>query len=281
MKKVVVLAAVFGLVGTSIAHQPEGELEFVVQFPDEAVPSVDGNDGDWGGVPSRYLMGSDQLYNSYTEEGRGQDDRSDMNITHMVGWNDNLNKLYFLTRVFDNVHNTDRADPGPFYKDDALEIEVDTQHKPQSEQNVDVADRIAYKFAVPPVSDAYYFTRPVAGVAAWLAPGTEWVDFGWSFDGDEFGESTYTYELAITPIESFPKDEATAQDGVTVWDLEEGDVIHLSINVGDIDAGDDYHGFHSLSPTSWNTDFALDEIASDFATAVETDTWARIKAQFK
>ena len=281
MKKIVVLLAVMCLVGAAVAHQPEGELFFVVQFPDGGTPDIDGNDADWAGVPAEYTIGIDKLYDpsQFQSADRGGADVSDMNITHRVGWNDTDNKLYFVTTVFDNVHNIDRTDQG-FYKDDALEIEVNPDHSDNPEQNVDVANRIAYKFAVPPINDGYAFSRPIAGVTEWLFPGSEWLDFGWSFEGEEFGESTYTYELSLTPIESFPLDQATALEGVEVWDLEEDDVIHLALGVGDIDEGDTYWGFWSTSPTAWNTDFVLDEM-NPAMTAVETDTWARIKAQYK
>ena len=287
MKKLVVFSVVIGLVSIGSAHQPEGEIFFVVQFPDAWVPTIDGESSDWDIVPENYAIGIDKLYDpsQFQEAERGGADVSDMNITHRVGWNDNFNKLYFATTVFDNVHNTDRADPGPFYKDDALEVEVNMDHSAREDQNTEVANRIAYKFAVPPIEGAYAFSRPIAGVTEWLFPGSEWLDFGWSFTGEQFGESTYTYELSLTPFESFPLDTETALDGAIVWDMEEGDLIHLALGVGDIDEGDDYWGFWSTSPTAWNTDFVLEEIdpalERNIETAVESGTWARIKAQFK
>ena len=283
MKKLFVFSVVIGLFSTSSAHQPEGEIFFVVQFPDAVVPTIDGESSDWDIVPGNYAIGIDKLYDpsQFQEAERGGADVSDMNITHRVGWNDNLNKLYFVTTVFDNVHNTDRADPGPFYKDDALEVEVNMDHSAREDQNTEVANRIAYKFAVPPIEGAYAFSRPIAGVTEWLFPGSEWLDFGWSFTGEEFGESTYTYELSLTPFESFPLDTETALDGAIVWDMEEGDLIHLALGVGDIDEGDDYWGFWSTSPTAWNTDFVLEEMDPALETGVESDTWARIKAQFE
>jgi hypothetical protein len=278
MKMLLALFSVACLAGTGFAHEPAGEQYYVVQFPDGGTPTIDGNDDDWAHVPDEYTIGMDKLFDpgQMQEAERGGGDLSDMNINHVVGWNDNNNKLYFMTTVFDNVHNTDR-EGGCFCVDDALEIEVNMDHSAHADENVDVANRIAYKFAVPPIDGAYAFSRPIAGVTEWLFPGSEWMDFGWSFTGEEFGESTYTYEMSITPIESFPLDEATALDGAIVWDLEEDDLIHLALNVGDIDEGDTYWGFWSTSPTSWTTDFVLDRI-DDRVTAVETGTWARIKA---
>jgi hypothetical protein len=282
MKKVIVFAAVMCLVGAGVAHEPAGEQFFVYQFADATVPTIDGEGSDWGIVPSDYIIGMDKLFDpsQFQEAERGGGDLSDMNATYRVGWNENSNRLYFLVTVFDNIHNTDRANPGAFYLDDAVEIEVNMDHSAHADENVDVANRIAYKFAVPPVDGSYFFSRPIAGVTEWLFPGSEWLDFGWSFEGEEFGESTYTYELSLTPIEYFPLDEASALEGVEVWDLEEDDLIHLAIAAADIDEEDTYWGFWSTSPTAWTTDFVLDEMI-DAPTAVEADSWARVKAQYK
>jgi hypothetical protein len=282
MRKLLALSAIVCFAGASFAHEPADTEYLVYQFADGNTPDADGDLSDWDLVPDSYTIGNDKIYGTIDQgagTGVGLSDASDLNMTHRVGWNENANRLYFATTIFDNVHNTDRAG-GCFCVDDALEIEVNMDHSAHADENVDVANRIAYKYAVPPVDGAYAFSRPIAGVTEWLYPGSEWLDFGWSFTGEEFGESTYYYEMSITPIESFPLDEATALEGVEVWDLEEGDLFHLALNVGDIDVEDTYHGFWSTSPTSWTTDFVLDELI-DTQTAVEAGSWARIKAQYK
>ena len=40
-------ALVMGLCGTSFGHAPPGELFFAVQFPDNLVPTMDGDLSDW------------------------------------------------------------------------------------------------------------------------------------------------------------------------------------------------------------------------------------------
>jgi hypothetical protein len=281
MRKLFVLAASMCLASAAFAHQPEGDLFFAYQFADGNTPVADGDASDWDGVPDSYTLGNDLFFGGGFVEGdreQGSIVPSDMSITHQVGWNETDNRLYTLTTVFDDAHNTDRTG-GCFCTDDAIEVEVNMDHSARADQNVDFANGLAYKYAVPPVDGAYAFTRPVAGVADdWLTPGSEWLDFGWSFTGAEFGESTYTYELSISPIESFAFEGNL--DSVIPWDLEEDDLFHLNINVADIDVEATYHGFWSTSATSWATDFVLDEMV-DGATAVETSTWARIKAQYK
>ena len=87
---------------------------------------------------------------------------------------------------------------------------------------------------MPPVEGAYQFYRPVSALE-WLVDGSEWVDFGWGYDGEQFGESTYYYELAITPIIALPNDASATPDQAVVFDLEEDEIIHTSVTVGDFD----------------------------------------------
>ena len=125
MKMLLALFSVVCLAGTGLAHEPAGEQYYVVQFPDGGTPTIDGNNDDWAHIPDEYTIGMDKLFDpgQMQEAERGGGDLSDMNINHVVGWNDNNNKLYFVTTVFDNVHNTDR-EGGCFCVDDALEIEL-------------------------------------------------------------------------------------------------------------------------------------------------------------
>ena len=220
------LAAVLvtGLSTSAFGHAPAGELYFAVQFPDGLVPTMDGDLSDWDVVPiDPYTIRNDRLYSPVAEiqpVGRGEIDVSDINIRHIIGWNDNMNKLYVMSEVFDNVHNLDRENPSAFWQDDAWEVEVNPDHTPTEEHNLadEPANNFSYKWAVPPVEGAYQFYRPVSALE-WLVDGSEWVDFGWGYDGEQFGESTYYYELAITPIESLPNDASATPDQAVVFDL--------------------------------------------------------------
>lgn len=297
MKRLIMSLILAGAVAAS-AHNPPGELFFAAQFPDNIVPRMDGNLSDWDIVPiDPYTIRNDRLYSPVAEiqpVGRGEIDASDINIRHLMGWNDNLNKLYFMTEVFDNIHNIDRENPSAFWQDDAWEVEVNPDHSSTEEHNVEgeSANNISYKWAVPPVEGAYQFYRPNRGIA-WFIDGSSWVDFGWGFEGDQFGESTYFYELAITPIQSMPTGDDVTEDQVVVHDLEEEEIIHLSMTVGDFDEPctecvlESYHGFWTTSPESCCTgtnDVVLapvePSIADFAATAIEEVTWGQIKAGF-
>jgi len=289
---------VLGVAGMAGAHSPAGELYFAAQFPDSIVPTMDGDLSDWDIVPiDPYTILNDRLYSPVADiqpVGRGEIDVSDINIRHLLGWNENYNKLYFMSEVYDNVHNADRENPSAFWQDDAWEVEVNPDHTPTEEHNMaeEPVNNFSYKWAVPPVEGSYQYYRPQASLT-WLLDGTEWVDFGWDFTGEKFGESTYYYELAITPILSMPNDDASALDGLVVFDLEENEIIHASVTVGDFDeactecALESYQGFWTMSPENCCTgtnDVVLAEMEPSMAalaeTAVEASSWGQIKAGF-
>jgi hypothetical protein len=297
MKRLILSASLVIAVAAG-AHSPPGELFFAAQFPDNLVPTMDGNLSDWDIVPlDPYTIRSDRLYSPVADiqpVGRGELDASDMVIRHLVGWNDNSNKIYVASEVFDNIHNTDREDAARFNHDDAWEIEVNPDHTPTEDHNPEgLATNFSYKWAVPPVEGQYQFYRPNAALS-WLVDGSSWVDFGWGFTGDQFGESTYFYELAVTPIEVMPRSNDTTEDQAVVHDLEEEEIIHISMTVGDIDeatSGDfvltSYQGFWTLTPESCCTatnDFVMAPVEPSIAalseTAVEEVTWGQIKAGF-
>ena len=295
MKKSIVigLAVMLGLgvVSLASAHSPPGETFFLVQFPDNAVPIIDGNLSDWNIVPeSPYILRADKMFDpaQFQEAGRGELDLSDFNPVHILGWNENFNKIYFANQIFDNIHNCDREDPARHWNDDNWEVEVNPTAVAAEEQNLagEPVNRIAYKWVVPPIEGVYQSIEPV-GDLAWLSDGSEYVSFGWGFDGEMYGESTYYYELAITPIASLPRENATPEN-TEFFDLEEDEIVHISIFNGDIDNADDYQGFWGTTPESSNialNDFVCSPmdpaLEAALATAVEQVSWGQIKAGLK
>lgn len=291
-------ALITAMSSMAYGHAPPGELYFAVQFPDNLVPTMDGDLSDWDVVPiDPYTIRNDRLYSPVAEiqpVGRGEIDVSDINIRHIMGWNENANKLYVMSEVFDNIHNADRENPSAFWQDDAWEVEVNPDHTPTEEHNLEgePANNFSYKWAVPPVEGSYQYYRPVSALE-WLVDGSEWVNFGWGFSGEQFGESTYRYELAITPITSLPNDASATPDQAVVFDLGENEIIHTSITVGDFDEActecvlESYQGFWTMSPEMCCTgtnDVVLAEmepsLASAASTAVESVSWGQIKAAY-
>ena len=113
----------------------------------------------------------------------------------------------------------------------------------------------------------------------------------WSFSGEQFGESTYFYEIRLIPIDALPREGATP-DNSSIHDLEEEEIIHMSVTMGDIDVEQSnhaYNGFWSLSPESCCkgvNDFvmapvepAVEDLSA--ATALAETSWGHIKAGFE
>jgi len=247
-----VVALVLALASMASAHTPEGEVFFAVQFPDNAIPAMDGDISDWDIVPeSPYHIRNDRLSApdpSILTAERGSQDPSDLNMHHVIGWNESTSKLYFMSEIFDNIHNIDREDVARFWDDDALEIEVNPDATADAEHNLEgePVNQFSYKWSVPPVEGQYQYIEPVA-TYTWFQDGTEYIDFGWSQTGETYGESTYFYEMAIIPILALSQDEATSLEGSEFLDLEEGTVVHISVNVGDIDEANNYQSFWGMS----------------------------------
>lgn len=297
MRKITSLVCSFLLVlGTfslASAHLPAGEMFFAAQFPDNLVPTIDANHTDWDILPVQpYSITNERLFDpaQFQEAARGEVDISDINIKHRFGWNENSNTIYLATQVFDDIHNTDRAFGDCHCLDDNWEVEINPDHSASEDQNNagNPVNNISYKWVVPPLDGVYQSIEPI-GDLAWLSDGTDHVSFAWRFEGEQFGESTYFYELSLIPIDALPREGATVAN-TDFHNLDEEEIIHMSVTMGDIDveqASHKYNGFWSLSPESCCkgvNDFVMAAVEESLAnlseTAVEATSWGQIKAGY-
>jgi len=300
---------VIGLAAAASAHKPPGETRFAFQWPDGAIPQMDGDLSEWDIVPPQYEITNPDLFQVHAvgklglDTPRGGVDAADMFIRHRIGWNDNTNRLYFATSVFDDEHDRNHTD-NCMWDDDDWEVRV-APNIPQEEQNSGntagaIIDSPIFLIAVPPFEGApigitgYLDYQPWQSAADFLAEGnTEIWEFGWDFEGEPLGESTYFYELSYRWIESGPPGDVPNFDDLTLVDLQEGDILHINImnmdqdpvlaEAGLKDNGDSkYSGAWSISPgpDNWpEVDFVMAELENvDFMTAIEDKTWGAIKA---
>ena len=299
MKKFLTIAcASLGLVVAAQAHEPPGGLLVAVNFPDANVPVIDGDPGEWGPVPlEEYGIFSESLFSIHGFAGenvdRGGLDASSMQIRHIIGWNDATNNVYITSRVFDNLHITQRQDPGKFFWDDSVEYELNAAHQAREDLNPgDDATSFSYKFAFPVYQETFEWYRPIVNLP-WMTSGSQYIEIAHSFSGDEFGESTYDYELRILPIERMPRSDEATEDQVEIHDLTEGGVIHITLTVNDVDGGegdgDNRIGMWSTNPISCchaGQDLLLTpadpniDWGAGATTSVEASSWGRIKSQF-
>ncbi len=296
--------SLFAFLTVAVAHEPPGEVFLAVKFPDSNVPSIDGFDDDWSAVPLEvYSIPASKLFSVHGFAGddvpRGGMDPNSMQIRHILGWNDNNNEIYVTTRIFDNKHTITRQDLGSYWWDDSIEIEFNPRHDylPKPE---DVVTHHKYSFAFPALNGNFGPGLQTAAVSSadienptLLTNGSEFYFATYSFTGEEFGESTYIYEFRTLAIDSYPKptESNITPDQVIPHDLTDGEVIGFSIFVSDVDdsAGDADNrvGMWATTPTSCchsSQDLLIspDDPSIDWGapTAVENESWGRIKAQF-
>lgn len=277
------LFVAIGLVAGAGAHKPEGEQFFAFQFEDCCVPTADGNLDDWAFVPAFNRIGT-ELWHSpnradYDDLGRGEIPRDTFDVVAAYGWNDNSNRMYLMTEVFDDHHGIYRENPGGVWEDDDWEIRWNASHLEETELAFNQGDYFIQAFAVPPLEGVIF-----NGLGPeWRNPGGPMMDFGWSYEGVQIGDggSTYRYELSTLLFANIAE---TFEDS-EFWDLEEGDVIHIGINMVDEDNPDvgGIDHFWAISPGPANepvNDLVLAEIddSVEQATAVESRSWGLIKA---
>jgi len=294
MKKTINVLMVL-LVGAFAAQAHDNGLMVAVQFPDGNQPTIDGSDADWSMVPvDIYGLQNDRLNSlSGFAEAAGIEelDASSLNIRHLAGWNETDNHIYVTSRVFDDLHVVIRQDPGKFFWDDSWEVDIDSQHLARDQHNSgEEANSFSYKFAFPEVEGTFEWLRPNRNLT-WLTSGSRWFTVGYSFEGEEFGESTYIYEVSILPIERMPKNNEATEDQVEVHDLSEGETVHIGIIVNEVDGGEGeadnrigQWGTQTQGCCSADMDLLIapldPAIEWGVPSAVESSSWGLIKSQF-
>ena len=299
MKKylAIVSAIAFALTSSAVAHDGSPPLN-AVKFPDTHRPVIDGQIGDWEAV-DRDVYGAGADHNS-PSNGIPQDrgtmgdnnlpDPASLIITHKFGWNDTANNIYYLTSVFDDVHVTAREQPGLFFFDDGPEFYLMFAHISSEDAGATegVARGLRLQVRPPPLDGAFEFFRPVVNLP-WMKNGSKWVQIGWSFEGEEFGESTYHYEIRLHPIDSMPINDDALESEVNIGDLAAGNTVHIGIFINEADNQADEPNARSecgrfLQQTLRSQDLFLapDDDGIDWGapTSVEAMSWGRIKAQF-
>jgi hypothetical protein len=283
------------------AHEPPEEVFFAFHFPPGAEPALDGDLSDWELIPRDIFEIS--VENSWIQETvRGDDsgELSDFNARSMWAWSDAENRVYSFAAVVDEYLNNNRDDPTKYNWDDDWHFVLDADHSGGDMFNGEWNDLAEeerrqlffttgrlWQIHVPPIDGYWAFTYIEA--TDWMTTGRElpfpeFVEIGWSRTGSTGGPGTYTYEIKMTPWETWSWD---GPDQSTIVDLEVGDIIHVGSLSKDYDNDDGrYDGSYDFPPVHnvWRNanlmaDAELLPIDEDI-TAVETDSWGRIKTHF-
>jgi hypothetical protein len=227
-------------------HYPEGVVYEVYQFAPDEIPKIDGDPSDWKVVPAGYTIDGSHLTDTVMGKG-SQMDPKDLAVEVTVGWSPQTNRLYFLYKVYDDMHNF-----SPEWGD-IFEVVIDADHSGGRYHTFDdVDERTEARLKSTTAQNYHIFTPPpegkkwawVWGEQQWLIE-KPWADHAFRYDFG-FKQAGLLYlEFFITPIDyaSFRGPEYSA-----VHKMEEGETIGLSWSVLDYDEDHKrYEGFWNLS----------------------------------
>ena len=233
------------LVGVS-AHHPKGVTYQVYQFPPNAIPKIDGDPADWEIVPDSFTIDGSHLMDTVMGKGKNMDSK-DLTVEVKVAWSPKTNRLYFLYKMYDDMHNFN------FARGDIFEVVVDADHSGGRYHSFDDVDKKTEERLKSTTAQNYHiFTPPAKGKAwAWVWGKQQWlIDKPWAehafrydFGFKEAGE--LYLEFYITPFDyaSFRGPRYSA-----LHKMEEGETFGLSWSVLDYDEDDSrYEGFWNLS----------------------------------
>ena len=296
------LALIVAFASIGSAHEPPGEVYFAFQFPLHAVPTIDGDLSDWDMVdPDIFEISVEGGHIQETVRGTDSGELSDFNARSAWAWNEEMNRVFSFAFVVDDNLNNDRDDPTVFNWDDDWHFVLDADHSGGDMFNNDWNDLSEderrdlffvtgqlWQIHVPPI-DGYWAFKYIEATD-WETTGREipfpeYAQVGWSRTGETGGPGTYSYEIMMTPWETWSWD---GPEQSTIFDLEVGNIIHVGSLSKDYDLDSSYEGSYDFPAVHnvWRNgnlmgDMELLEVDEElFPTAVENDSWGRIKSHY-
>jgi hypothetical protein len=257
----------------------------------------DGNLNEWENVPSIFWVTQDDLVE--TVRNIGDPDASNLAVRVIVGWSPLNNQIIMMEDRFDDAFF------GTFdgYQE-TIEFVIDTDHSadPKFFNVQDIGlDPDRYSGALTQNYRYQLWNEPPADL--WLWGGAPWAavppyaGIGWSFDGDvNGGAGSLSMEMYMTAFDDLPN-PSTGPDSpeVLFHNLVAGEIIGLGFALQDADDPENtrYGGYWTnggdtelyIKATSlvdytllgWNADLW---VVGDGPTAVQEDSWGRIKSTF-
>jgi len=303
-RMIVVALAVTGLVlltfETSFAHLRTDRNWAVVQVPIDVDGvrdvQMDGDLGDWDNVPSVFWVTHDDLIETVTGT-QGDPDPSNLAERIIFGWSPKTNILYFMEDRFDDY----------FYGTidnnfDTVEVMLDFDHSADPIfQNVASEGLDAERWEGA-LSQNYRYQLQNEN-QMWLWGGAPWAGeepysgVRWTYEGELVGGATTLHmEMWFTPFDDLPTNSTSIDDDrIIIHTMKEGEIMGVGFSVQDDDDGADgsYNGYWTNSGDTeiyFKATAMVDYVflgynesiwvAGDNVTAVEEDSWGRIKAGF-
>ncbi len=269
-----------------VALERPGTVFEIYQFGKDAIPQIDGDASDWDQVPSRYVVGTKELWeDSGKHEGILPES---LDVSVKVGWVKGLNRLYFLYEAYDDYWDFSLEG----LKNDTFEIVVDADLSggPLIDRFRSNEDELSVPEAWLSMHGAhaqnYHIFTPARdkdwcmlwGPSQWLKsfPYSNYA-YKYHFQPGEAGK--LTLEFWITPFD-FASPEGASQSVES--QLKENALIGLSwaiIDYDDVDS-DKNNGFWNLS-RSHTMYGKADELVAFRLMPLESDESASVAAYWE
>lgn len=302
VKKIIIIAAVLGLVLASFtpssAHQRTDRNWAAVQVPIDVAGVrnvvMDGDLGDWDNVPSVFWVTHNDLIEVVTGT-QGDPDPGNLAERLIVGWSPETNLVYVMEERFDDLWYGTLDDTN-----DKLELVLDADHSGGQFQGVESIDLDPERWAGAAAQDWQQSLHQEAQL--WLWGGGVWASvepyagIRWNVEGEAGGPATLFQESWFTTFDDLPASSTGPDDpDLKIHDLQEGQIMGIGMAIQDDDngPGNSYNGYWVSTGDInmyFNADSLVDYVLLGFDannwvsdsddTAVEDDSWGRIKAGF-
>jgi hypothetical protein len=294
MRKILLSLLTVGFIaGSSSAHIGDN-VYLLFEIPAADIADIDLTDvsvADWEDVIGDPALVTTDFYQDPTVGEGAQYDPADLDYRIWLGYNGAASHVYMGMERVDNVYVNEYAggDLGQLWRHDAIEFMLDGDHTGgdytgsadenwTDEEKKLNGNRTAQQYVA--IGDT-----PDGRHVGYQGGGSEWVnalpyaDGGGGSVGE--GPTTTIFEFFVTPFDDLIWN---APGDSKATDLSDGKVIGFQISVPDFDvAPSEYRAFHTLTgqAATWRyaerfADGRL--VGAGGGTAVEADSWGRIKA---
>ena len=297
MRSVIALAVALSVLGfnsRAMAHEPGSRTHFVWQWPESALPHLDGFLNEWEVIPAEFWITEQDVVQSgpWVHAYKGDLDISSISFRWALSWNEETNRLYWGYQRFDDIS----MDAGL----ETIEGAVDADHSGGTMWDIEgMTDEEALRQRGRHAQIFHWSYAEGCGTRItpqfWMTQ-ADWYDNPAFYDQGHRVEGTPCGGGETTTFAEWYQvwwDDFNWQDpeGSIIHDFEVDEIIGSNTNVFDQDAetADDCNcrARWSLGPDNTNAidaDFFQDWVllpvdeTADFVTAVEGDSWGRIKA---
>ena len=299
-------ALVFAYTGGASAHI--GTKVFpMFELPTSDLPDLkDGTLEDWSDVLPGAALDHNDFAPLNVADGAGIDP-ADLAYRAIFAWHSAGSHLYMAIERVDDVYvnSYEGGDLTSLWQHDSIEFMLDGDHTGGSYNGFSADDYSEEELKLLSNFHAQQYVAvpesPDGRILGYQGAGQGWVTSPPYADAGGFNDGQESPNTAVIEIMVTPWDELNWQgpELSKKTNLVAGNIMGFQISVPDFDAGcatcdpGGYHGFHTLSgqPNTWRLaeNFVDGELigcdggdcGAAAATAVETDSWGRIKANLR